>query len=142
MRLWRRLRDDERGGGYVAAFIVLFSVMVVAAAGVLIDSARMFAADRQCSTIALEAARAAANQIERDGLLAGGGVAVDPVAARAAAFGAAASFVSESEASLQSVTVDGDRVTVVVSAWVSPWFPLLGARSVTERASAEATLGP
>ena len=85
-RLARRVRDDERGAGYLAAFIVLFSVLTVAGVGILVDSARILATDRQCSAIALEAARAGANAIDVDAVRAGT-TAVDPAQAQAAAVG-------------------------------------------------------
>ena len=73
MRIVTRVRDDDHGAGYLATFIVLFSVLVVAGVGILIDSARIFAADRQCTSIAFEAARAGANALDadaiRDGLI-------------------------------------------------------------------------
>lgn len=133
-----RVRDDERGAGYLAAFIVLFGTLVVAGAGILVDSARMFAADRQCTSIAFEAARAGANAIDADAAR-GGVVEIDAARAQAAAQSAASAFVSGSGASLQSVTVNGDEVTVVVSASVDPWFPIMSGRTVTERATARAS---
>jgi len=136
-RLAVRIRDDERGAGYLAAFIVLFSVLVVAGVGILVDSARIFAADRQCTSIAFEAARAGANALSAEAIR-DGSIVVDPAAANAAASAAAASFVTTAGATLQSVSVDGDRVTVVVSANVDSWFPLISDRTVTERATARA----
>lgn len=134
-RVLRRCRDDDRGAGYLAAFIVLFSVLVVAGVGILVDSARVFAADRQCTSIAFEAARAGANAIDAD-VVRGGGLLLDPDSASAAARSAASAFVSGAGATLQSVTVDGDQVTVVVSATVDSWFPVMSDRTVTERATA------
>ena len=136
-RFARRVRDDERGVGYLAAFIVLFSVLVVAGVGILIDSARIFAADRQCTSIAFEAARAGANALSADGIR-DGAIVVDQASAEAAASAAAGSFVSGAGATLQSVSVAGDEVTVVVSARVNTWFPLISDRTVTESATAGA----
>ena len=110
-----RIRDDERGAGYLAAFIVLFSMLGVAGVGILVDGARIVSAERQCTSIALEAARAGANALDPIAVRSGG-VLVDPADAQAAASTAAASFVAGSGASLQSVTVNGNRVTVRVSA--------------------------
>ena len=136
-RIVNRVRDDDRGAGYLAALIVLFSVLVVAGVGILVDSARIFAADRQCTAIAFEAARAGANSLNADALR-DGSIEVDPAAANAAASAAAAAFVSDAGATLQSVSVDGDQVTVVVSASVDAWFPMISDRTVTERATARA----
>ena len=134
-RVLREVRADDRGAGYLAAFIVLFSVLVVAGVGLLVDSARLFAADRQCTSIAFEAARAGANAIDAD-VVRGGGIAVDASAATSAAESAAEAFVSGSGATLQSISVDGDTVTVVVSANVDAWFPIMSDRTVSERATA------
>ena len=41
-------------------------------------------------------------------------------------------------ATLQSVSVSGNRVTVVVTASVSPWFPLMSGRTVSKTATASA----
>ena len=139
-RIARRVRDDERGAGYLAAFIVLFSVLTVAGVGILVDSARILAADRQCSSIALEAARAGANAIDVDAVRAGA-TAVDPAQAQVAAASAAGAFVSGAGASLVSVTVNGDQVTVRVSATVDPWFPVMHTRTVSQQATVRATRG-
>ena len=43
--LWRwEIRDDERGSGFIGAFIVLFSVLTLGGVGVLVDSARIASA--------------------------------------------------------------------------------------------------
>jgi hypothetical protein len=136
-RFVRRVRDDDRGAGYLAAFIVLFTMLLVAGVGILVDSARIFAADRQCTSIAFEAARAGANALDAEAIRERA-IEVDPGAASAAASAAAAAFVSRAGATLQSVAVDGDAVTVVVSADVDAWFPLMSDRTVTERATARA----
>lgn len=134
----RRLWADERGAGTLGAFLVLFAVIVPLGVGILVDTARVMSADRQCRAIALEAARAGANALDPVALR-GGVLAVDPTQAHAAAASAAAAFVSGSGATLTSVTVEGDRVTVMVSATVEPW--LLSTRTVTKSASATATAG-
>jgi hypothetical protein len=132
-----RIRDDQRGAGYLAAFIVLFSVLLVAGVGILVDSARILAADRECSSIAMEAARAGANALDGD-LLRAGTVTANPAQAQATAAAAAGAFVSRAGGSLQSVSVTGSRVTVVVTASVDPWFPMLSGRTVSKAATANA----
>lgn len=133
----QRLREDDRGAGYLAAFIVLFSVLLLAGVGILVDSARILAADRECSSIAMEAARAGANALDGD-LLRDGTVSANPAQAHATAAAAAGSFVSHAGGSLQLVTVSGSQVTVVVTASVNPWFPLMGGRTVSKSATATA----
>jgi hypothetical protein len=138
MKVLRRLRDDERGAGYMAAFIVLFSVLLIACVGILVDSARILAADRECSSIAMEAARAGANAVDGD-LLRDGVLAANPAQAQATAAAAAGAFVSHAGGTLQSVSVSGSTVTVVVSATVNPWFPLMSGRTVSKSATANAS---
>lgn len=135
-----RARADERGAGYIAAFIVLFGVLTVAGVGILVDSARIVSADRQCAAIALEAARAGANEISVDAVRAGA-VVLDPGASASAASAGAAAYTSAVGATLQSVSVDGTRVTVTISAAVDPWFPVMSGRMVSATASATATAG-
>jgi hypothetical protein len=137
MGVLQRTREDDRGAGYLAAFIVLFSVLLIAGVGILVDSARILAADRECSSIAMEAARAGANALDGD-LLRDGTLSANPAQAQATAAAAAGAFVSHAGGSLQSVAVSGDRVTVVVTASVSPWFPLIRGRTVSKSATASA----
>ena len=137
----RRSLGDDRGAGYMAAFIVLFGTLTLAGVGILVDTARIVSSHRQADTIALEAARAGANAVDAQLLRTTGAVAVDPASAQAAAASAAAAFVSGSGATLSSVTVDGDRVTVRVSATVDPWFPVMSTRTLSSQASATAATG-
>lgn len=132
----RRLGDD-RGAGYIAAFIVLLPVLLLAGVGLLIDSARYYTAFRQADAVAMEAARAGANALNNEALGAGG-VAVDPAAAQSTASAAASAYVTSTGLQLNSVSVEGDRVVVSVSGSVDPWFPMLGSRTVTRTASAQA----
>ena len=138
----RRARDDDRGAGYLAAFIVLFSILVVVGVGILVDSARYFSSYRQCGSIALEAARAGANAMDAESARLSSDRIVDPASAQVAAEAAAAAFVSGSGATLTSVTVTANRVTVRVSAHVNSWFPFMPDRTVTQQASATLDTGP
>lgn len=140
MSVVHRTRDDERGAGYLAAFIVLFSILTVVGVGILVDSARYFSSYRQTGSIALEAARAGANAMDAQSARLSGDRVVDPGSAQAAAHAAARAFVSGSGASLTSVTVSGNRVSVQVSAQVDSWFGFMPDRTVSQRASA--TLDP
>lgn len=134
----RRVRDDERGSGFVAGFVVLFSVLALAGVGTLVDTARLVAADRQCATVALEAARAGANALDVSAVRGGGGIALDPATAHATAAAAASAFVDGTGVTLTSVSFDGTRVSVTVRASVDPWFPVLSARTVSSSAAADA----
>lgn len=136
----RSLRDD-RGAGYMAAFIMLFGTLSLAGIGILVDTARILSTHRQTDTMALEAARAGANAVDAQLLRNAGGVTVDAAGAQAAASAAAAAFVSGSGASISSVSVNGDQVTVRISATVDPWFPIMSTRTVSSQASATAATG-
>lgn len=135
---WRRVRADERGSGFVAAFVVLFSGLALAGVGTLIDTARLVAADRHTASVALEAARAGANAIDVATLRAGGAVSFDPTRAHATAEAAAAAFVDGTGVVLTAVSLDGLRVSVTVQVSVDPWFPVLSARTVSSSAAADA----
>jgi hypothetical protein len=135
-----RLRDDERGSGYIAAFLVLFAVLTLGGVGVLADSARIAAAERHASSAAFEAARAGAQAIDvgarRDGI-----IAIDPIAARAAAHDAASKLLADSNATITAVTVDGDEVVVTVTSHVDSWFHVISGRTVTETGRARLVAG-
>ena len=132
----RRLSDD-RGAGYIAAFIVLLPTLLLAGVGVVIDSARYYTAFRQADAVAMEAARAGANSLDRDSI-GEGGTAVDAASAQATASAAASAYVSTTGLRLDAVAVNGNQVVVSVSGTVDSWFPLLGDRTVTRTASARA----
>src|SRR3954470_5116561 len=104
--LWRRFCDDERGVGFIAAFIVLFGVLTLAGVGLIVDSARVVSAQRQASSAAYEAARAGANAV-RTGPARGGAAGVDPTAARAAALNAASALLAGTDATISKVGVSG-----------------------------------
>ena len=137
VRRFARNMTDDRGAGYIAAFIVLLPTLLLAGVGLLVDSARYYTAYRQADAIALEAARAAANALDANAL-GSGGVVIDAGSGQAAASAAAGAYVTSTGHQLTSVVVEGDLVTVTVSGQMNPWFPLLGSRTVTGRASAHA----
>jgi hypothetical protein len=139
--LWRRVCHDDRGSGYLAAFIVLFPVLTVGGVGVLVDSARIVTAERHASAAAFEAARAGAQAVEVASARAGGGVDIDAAAARAAAAGAANGLLAGTGAQLQRVGVTGTEVVVTVSRRVDPWFPVIAGRTVTETGRAQLAVG-
>src|SRR4051794_17307814 len=138
--LVRRARDDERGSGYLAAFLVLFGVLAFAGLGVLVDSARIVTAERQVSAAAFEAARAGAQAVSigtgRDGA-----PTIDPAAARTAALDAASDLLSGTDAQVRSVVVTADEVVVTISRHVDPWFPVVDGRTVIETGRARLAVG-
>jgi Flp pilus assembly protein TadG len=139
-RLWVRVRADERGAGYLAAFIVLFGTLTLGGVGVLVDSARIVSAERHASAAAYEAARAGAQAVEV-GSARGGGAGIDGAAAQAAAAQAAGGLLAGSDAQLAAVTVTGDEVVVTITRQVDPWFPIISGRTVTETGRARLAVG-
>lgn len=135
-----RVRDDDRGAGYLAAFIVLFSILTVVGVGILVDSSRYFTTYRQTGSMAMEAARAGANALDGEAL-GTGEIIVDPLSAQFAAEEAVSGFVAGSGATIDFVTVSDDRVSVRVSAAVDSWFPFMPNRTVAQEATAVATRG-
>jgi Flp pilus assembly protein TadG len=74
---------DERGT--VTAFVAVFTVALLAVAGLVVDGGFVLAARRQAFDEAEAAARAGAQAVDIDSLRAGGPVRFDPDAARAKA---------------------------------------------------------
>ena len=139
-RLATRAVADERGAGYMAAFIVLFGTLTVGGVGLLVDSARIMAAERQTSSSAFEAARAGAQAVDAASTRAGSAtLTVDQAQSRAAA--AAGTLVSGSGGQVAGVEVTGDEVVVTISRSVDPWFPVVGAATVTETGTARLAVG-
>jgi hypothetical protein len=138
--LWVRVRTDERGAGYLAAFIVLFGTLTLGGIGVLVDSARIVSAERHASAAAYEAARAGAQAVEV-GSARGGGAGIDADAAQAAASQAAGGLLAGSDAQLAAVTVTDDEVVVTITRHVDPWFPIISGRTVTETGRARLAVG-
>jgi len=138
--LCRRVRDDERGAGYLAAFLVLFGVLTLGGVGVLVDSARIVSAERHASAAAFEAARAGAQAVSVVSSRTGAST-IDPAAAEAAAAGAAADLLAGSDAELAAVGVSGGEIVVTITRQVDPWFPLIEGRTVRETGRARLAVG-
>ena len=114
--------DDERGSGFLAAFIVLFGTLTLGGVGVLVDSARIVSAERHASSSAFEAARAGAQAINV-ALRGPAPPTVDPDAARAAALDAATQLGPVPAPTVQAVQVTADEVIVTITNQIDPWFP-------------------
>jgi Flp pilus assembly protein TadG len=136
----RRFRDDERGAGYIGAFIVLFAVLTLGGVGVIVDSARIVSAQRQASSVAYEAARAGAQAVQL-GTARDGGASLDPDTARSAALEAATGLLAGTDAIVSNVTVTGDEVVVTITRRVDAWFPVISGRTVNETGRARILVG-
>jgi len=139
-QLARRVRDDDRGSGFLAAFIVLFGTLTLGGVGVLVDSARIVSAERHASASAFEAARAGAQAINGTSMRTGTAT-IDPDAARAAALAAASQLVAGSDATVQGVEVTADEVIVTITNQVDPWFPVISGRTIVESGRAQIAVG-
>ena len=136
--LLRRLRSDERGAGYMLAFIILSGALIGAGTAALADAGRVSAAQRHSSSIAYEAARVGAQEVVS---AEGTTFALDAEAARAAAASAAINLASTSDARLGGVRVAGDEVIVTITFQVDRWFPGFGPVTITEVGRARFTSG-
>jgi hypothetical protein len=129
----RRTLTDDRGEGFIAAFIILLPILLLAGAGLLIDGGRVMQARRHAGIVAFEAARAGAQAVDviqlRDS-----NVALDGTATAVKARTAGTALLGGSGGDVVSVDVRGDLVEVVVAERVSSWFPLLNDRTVTATA--------
>ena len=103
----RRGRGDR---GTVTAFVVGFTVALLAMAGLVVDGGYMLAGQRAAFDIAEAAARAGAQAVDEDALRQGGGVVVQPDAARQRV----ADYLAQSGHE-GTVEVSGDTVTVHVT---------------------------
>jgi Flp pilus assembly protein TadG len=128
----RRLTDD-RGEGFIVAFIILLPILLLAGAGLLIDGGRVMQARRHAGVVAFEAARAGAQAVDvtqlRDSK-----VALDGTDTAVKARTAGVALLGGSDGNVVSVDVRGDLVEVVVAERVASWFPLLNDRTVTATA--------
>lgn len=135
----RRTFTDDRGEGFVAAFIILLPILLLAGAGLLIDGGRVMQARRHAGIVAFEAARAGAQAVDvaqRVDVtqLRESKVALDGTDTAAKARTAGVALLGGSDGKVVSVDVRGDVVEVVVAERVASWFPLLNDRTVTAKA--------
>lgn len=100
--------SEERGSATV--FVMLFTVALLVAAGLVIDGGHAMAERRKLSNQAQQAARVGADALDEADLRDGGTPDVDPVRARAAA----TAYLSEVGATGATVSVRGGEVTVTL----------------------------
>ena len=129
-------RDES---GQVTAFVVVFAVALILAAGLVLDGGYVLAAKRRAMNEAEGAARAGAATKGLSGYRTSGPVRLDPAKAEAAARAYLAQTGHAGE-----VAVAGDRVVVTVR-FDQPLQILglggLGAQTVTGRGEARAVRG-
>ena len=114
----RRRITDDRGEGFIVAFIILLPILLLAGAGLLIDGGRVMQARRHAGIVAFEAARAGAQAVDvtqlRDSK-----VALDGADTAVKARTAGVALLGGSGGNVVSIDVRGDVVEVVVAERVS-----------------------
>jgi Flp pilus assembly protein TadG len=132
-----RRRDDDRGA--ITLFVVVFTVALLAAVGLVVDGGGKVRALQRADEAAREAARAGSQMLDVPSAVRGQGVRIDPAgAARAARAYLAAADVDG------TVTVEGNAVRVSTSLTYEPVFLSLagvGPMTVTGTASARPVAG-
>ncbi|GAA1754043.1 TadE/TadG family type IV pilus assembly protein [Aeromicrobium alkaliterrae] len=117
---------DERGAA--ALFIVLMTVAMLAAAGLVIDGGAALGDRRTLTNQAEQAARIGADALNQDSLRDGGRPTVDPARARAAAD----AYLRSVGAPPASIRITGGRVTVTLTGQTTTnILSLAGLTSIT-----------
>ncbi|WP_116248460.1 hypothetical protein [Nocardiopsis sp. FIRDI 009] len=120
-------------GGHPSAFVVIVAVTLIACLGLVHDGARMLRAKTATTTLAHEAARAGAQQLDEEGLRAGS-VVLDEASARRAVQAHAEHGGASAE-----VDVHGDAVTVTVTTHHEPTvLAAIGPVEIASQATATA----
>lgn len=118
--------------GHATAFVLGIAAALIACLGLVHDGAQMLRARGQITTLAHEAARAGAQELDAEQLRAGQ-IALDQPSASDAARG----FAHRSGAHTNSVHVDTNTVTVTLTSTYRPTFlAVLGDVEIAARASA------
>ena len=137
MTRFRLRRDDDRGA--ITLFVVVFTVALLAAVGLVVDGGGKVRALQRADEAAREAARAGSQMLDVPSAVRGDGVRIDPAgAARAARAYLDAAGVDG------TVTVEGNAVRVSTSVTYEPVFLAfagVGPMTVTGTASARPVAG-
>lgn len=123
-------RDDR---GQVSAFVVVMALAFILCLGLVHEGGGVLQARRQTATLAQEAARVGAQQLDWDAYREG----ADEVPLDAAAAAAAAQAFLGSAGATGTVSVSGDTVTVTCTLTYS--FTLIPAGSTTVETTATAS---
>jgi Flp pilus assembly protein TadG len=137
MRRIRARRDDDRGA--IALFVIVFTVALLAAVGLVVDGGGKVRALQRADEAAREAARAGSQMLDIPSAVRGDGVSIDP----AAAARAARAYLDAARID-GTVTVEGNTVQVSTSVTYQPVFlgvAGVGPLTVTGTASARPVTG-
>lgn len=97
--------------GATTVFVMLMSVAMLVAAGLVIDGGYALAERRELTNAAEQAARVGADALDQGSLRDGGSPTVDPNRARAAA----SNYLSQTGSPAASITINGGEVTVTIT---------------------------
>ena len=137
MRAIRPRRDDDRGA--IALFVVVFTVALLAAVGLVVDGGGKVRALQRADEAAREAARAGSQMLDVPAAVRGDGVSIDPAAAARAA-----RAYLDAAGVAGTVTVQGNAVQVSTSVTYQTVFlgvAGVGPLTVTGSASARPVTG-
>ena len=137
MRRVRARRDDDRGA--IALFVVVFTMALLAAVGLVVDGGGKVRALQRADEAAREAARAGSQMLDVPAAVRGDGVRID----QAAAARAARAYLDAAGVE-GTVSVQGDAIQVSTSITYQPVFlgaAGVGPLTVTGSASARPVTG-
>jgi hypothetical protein len=137
----RRTADEARDQGMVSAFVIIFATALVFVSGLVVDGGRMLAEHRQVDNLADSAARAGAQAISYDAVLAGETV---DILDDAQAVTLACNFLADAGESCgggTTVSVAGGQVTVVVEGSIDLLLLAGGAKPVRGTGTACVAVG-
>jgi Flp pilus assembly protein TadG len=137
MRRMQTRRDDDRGA--ITLFVVVFTVALLAAVGLVVDGGGKVRALQRADEAAREAARAGSQMLDVPTAVRGDGVRIDPAAAARAARAYLDAAGVEG-----TVSVHGNVVHVATSVTYEPAFLSIagiGPLTVTGTASARPVTG-
>ena len=137
----RRSLADDRGSGYMAAFLVLFAILATGGIALIADSSRIFAAQRTASGVAFESARAAAQSVDDSSLRSPAAPQIDAATAAATARRVADELLNGSNGRVTRVEVRTDEVVVTITSHVDHWFPGVSDATITETGRARLAVG-
>ena len=129
-----RLREDERGS--IALYFAIIALAAFAMLGLVVDGGQAFAGRERAADLATQAARSAADALTPDSVRGlPTGLQADPAAAR----DAANRLVTAAGARLDSISINGDQVSVSVTVHhPTAILSAVGVDEVTQTASATA----
>lgn len=135
--LVRRAPRDDGERGSIALYFAIIALAAFAMLGLVVDGGQAFAGRERAADLSTQAARAGADALTPASVRGlPGNLQADPAAARAAAD----TLVTAAGAHLDSVSINGDQVTVTVTVHrKTAILSAVGIDEISQTASATAT---